>query len=471
VDIAVSSPREECVDRLASQLHRQVQLPGTFGYRSALAKVFFPDAARRRPLCVVQPRTVNDVSAAMRIARMTGCPVTVRGGGLSSNCVADDAIMLDLSAHFDFARHDGDLVRVGGGASVGTMLDALAASGRTVPVGIVDHAGLGLVTRGGVGYLTRSLGLTLDHLVEVELVLPSGEIVHLCDRSSGEEAELWWAVRGAGPTFGVITSAVLRSHAMGPVWVDRIVLGLDALATYFRVAPELPRDTTMGAVLGYPAGSSEPALLVYTACASQDDATIGRARCAASAVAAAGPALSRSETVGRYLGGLPEFAMPGADGAEPEPIRLPRPGRHRASFYGKAVFVGPTLDTEAAAGLAGRIRAAPTVACRIDFQHTGGALADIDDTATAFWGRSGEWNIPLNAIWSESQDGEACRAWARETVRTLTPHVTGVYSVELRPGFSETAAETRAAYGGNLVRLRSLQQKHDPTGVLSSSPL
>lgn len=472
----MSSPSSDCVDRLHAALGRRVHRPGTDAYRIALARVFFPDAARRRPACVVTPGNVDDVSTVMRIALQTGCRLTVRGGGLSSNCVADDAVMLDLSAHMNAARPEGHRVLVEGGATMGAMLDALAPSGRVVPVGIVAHAGFGLATRGGVGYLTRSVGLTLDHLVEATLVLPSGEVLRLSDASSGDESELWWAVRGCAPCFGVVTSAVFRSHELGAVWVDRMVLGLDALAAYFRVAPELPREITMGAVLGYSDLSpAEPVLFVYTACASRDRSVIDRARSAATAVAAGagGAALYRSEMSGRYLGGLPEFAIPGAGGAEPEPIRLPGAEGPRGSFFGKSVFTGPTLDADAdvAQALAASIRLAPTRACRIDFQHTGGALADVDDAATAFWGRSGEWNIPLNAIWSDGDDGDQCRAWAGETVAALASHTIGVYSVEVRPGFPETSSEVEAAFGGNLARLRSLRRRHDPTGVLAHYPL
>ncbi|MDI9948163.1 FAD-binding oxidoreductase [Rhodococcus sp. IEGM 1305] len=469
----MNSPSAECVTQLKAVLPHRVHLPDTRDYRTALGRVFFPDAARRRPSCVVQPVSVEEVSTVMRVAHRTGGTVTVRGGGLSSNCVADDAVMLDLSAHLNTARPEDDRVVVAGGATVGTMLDALAPTGRVVPVGIVDHAGFGLVTRGGVGYLTRSLGLTIDQLVEAELVLPSGEVVHLSDASTGDEADLWWAVRGCAPCFGVVTSAVLRTHPVGPVWVDRMVLGLEALATYFRVAPTLPRDTTMGAVLGYSALSpDEPVLFVYTACASGDESAIDRARSAATTVAdVSGTVLYRSETSGTYLTGLPEFAPPGPDGEEPEPIRLPEPGERRGSFFGKAVFTGPTLDSELAEALATQIRGAPTRECRIDFQHTGGALADVGDGDTAFWGRSGEWNIPLNAIWSDPYDGAACLSWAGGTLDALAPHTIGVYSVEVRPGFPETGAEIDAAYGGNLRRLRELRQRHDPMGVLTHYPL
>jgi len=122
---------------------------------------------------VVHPRAPDDVAATMRIASANGGRVTVRGGGLSSNCVSDDSVMVDLSVHLAAVRPQGDRVVVGGGATVGTAFDALAQADRVIPVGIVGFAGFGLLTRGGVGYLTRGLGLALDHLVEVELVLPS----------------------------------------------------------------------------------------------------------------------------------------------------------------------------------------------------------------------------------------------------------------------------------------------------------
>ena len=396
----------DVIRELNAALADRVHEPGTTGYRDALGRIFFPDAARRHPLCVVQPISVSDVAAAVTIAERSGSTITVRGGGLSSNCVAEQSIMIDLSAHMNGARPDGNKVIAGGGASVGTMLDALAPAGRIVPVGISRHAGFGLVTRGGVGYYTRSLGLTLDHLAAVELVLPSGEVVQLSDSSTGRDADLWWAVRGCAPPFGVVISATLNSHCAGPMWVDRSVVGLDALATYFSVAPEVPRHTMMGAVLGYTdLTPGEPVMFLFTTCASQDAGDIDESRRAATAVTNASRQLHyRSEMSGRYLSGLPEYTPPAAGGAEPSPLSLPEPADPRGSFFGKAVFTGPSLDASVADALATQIAAAPTPACRIDFQQTGGALADVGDTDTAFWGRSAEWNIPLNAIWSDPSD-------------------------------------------------------------------
>lgn len=461
------------LDRLAAELPGSIHLPDTSGYTETLGRVFFPDASRRHPACVVTPRTTEDVAVVMRTANDCGFAVTVRGGGLSSNCVADGAVLLDLSRFMNSAHQKGDQVVVAGGATVGAMLDAVAPVGRIVPVGIAEHAGFGLITRGGVGYFTRSLGLTLDHLVEVDMVLPSGRVVCLSNNSTGDEADLWWAVRGCAPPFGVITSATLRTHEAGPMWVDRMVVGLDALPTYFRVAPQVPRHTMMGAVLGYSdLVPGEPIFFVYTTCSSQDPVDIQASRSAATEVEVASRHQHyRTEMTGRYLTGLPQYTPPGTDGAEPAPLTLPKPGDPRGSFYGKAVFVGPTLDGTVAEALTAQVRAAPTPFCRIDFQQTGGALADVGDTDTAFWGRGSEWNIPLNAIWDDPADGPACLNWARDTLAVLADHTTGVYSVEVRPGFAETEAELEAAFGGNLERLRSLRATHDPGGVLATYPL
>ncbi|BBZ27373.1 FAD-linked oxidase [Mycolicibacterium madagascariense] len=465
---------DDVTDRLVSVLGERVHRPGTPGYRASLDGVFFPDASRRSPVAVVHPRDVQDVASVMRTAAHSGDRVTVRGGGLSSNCVDDSAVMIDLSVHMADVAVRGDRVVVQGGATVGAALAAVAPHGRAIPVGIVGLAGMGLITRGGVGYLTREVGLALDQLVEVELVLPGGRVVRLSQDSVGEDADLWWAVRGCAPPFGVVTSVVMRTVEQGPVFVDRLVTGTDALATYFAEAPKLPRHTTMGAVLGYvPGGSNEPVLLVYTACRSQDPADIDVARAATSRVAESSTSVGafRSETSGRYLDGLPQFSIPGPHGEEPAPITLPEPGADRGWFYGKSVFTGPTLGPVLADGLVEAIGCAPTKFCRIDFQHTGGALGDVGDSDTAFFGRGGEWNVPLNAIWSDASDGDACYEWARRTLRVLAPETMGVYSVEVRPGFEETERETASAFGPNLIRLRELRRRYDPTGVLAVYPL
>ena len=398
--------------------------------------------------------------------------MSVRGGGLSANCVADDAALLDLSVHLGKAERDGARIRAGGGATVATILESLAPVGRVVPVGVAGPAGFGLVTGGGIGYLTRSAGLTLDHLAEVEIVLPSGETAHLSENSQGRDAELWWAVRGCAAPFGVVTSARLHSAEQGPVHVDRLVTGLDALAMYFSEAPGLPRQISMSAVLGYrPTSTGSPVLFVYTACASDRAEDIERAGAAASAVAAASsrPALYRKQTRGRYLCGLPQFAIPDNNGDEPAPLSIPP--RRIGQFDSRSVFLTSPIGAGVAADLAELIAAAPTSSCRIDLQHTGGALADVADEATAFKGRTAEWNMALNAVWDDPDDAESSRGWIHDTLAALGDQTIGVYGVDIRPGRPDTDTDVNAAFGTGLPRLRLLRDQVDPAGILAGHPL
>ena len=456
---------------LASTLGDAVSLPGQTPYQEALDRVFFSDAALRKPSCLVQPRTTGEVADAIRIASENGTQVTVRGGGLSSLCTADDAVMIDLSEHLDTAEVVGDRVRAGGGATVATILDSLAPMSRVVPVGVVSLAGMGLATRGGFGYLTRSLGPTIDSLEEVELVVPEGDTLRLSDASTGDEADLWWAVRGCAPHFGVVTSATFRSHPLGPVFAHRAVLDLDALGAFFEVAQSLPTDTSLSAVLGPPLGSSEPVLFTYLVYSGDDESGMQRATGYVHEVArAAGtPLLVELAGTYRYLDGLPPMSVPGLDGAEPSGPQPPVPGEPRAFMYSKCRLAPAPLGRDAAEAVAARIRVAPTSFCRIDFQHAGGALGAVADDATAFWGRDSEWNIPWNALWTDSEgDRESCVSWSRETADALAPFAPGVYSVELRPGFPETRAEVDATFGGNLPRLRALKSTWDPNNVLGT---
>ena len=117
------------------------------------------------------------------MARDLGWAVTGRGGGLGPSCAADGAVMVDLSAHFAGGVALGTDAQMGGGATLGTALDTLAPLSRRIPAGVVPFAGMGLALQGGVGYWTRSLGLTLDHIRAVELVVPSGDAPETMSRS------------------------------------------------------------------------------------------------------------------------------------------------------------------------------------------------------------------------------------------------------------------------------------------------
>ncbi len=280
-ELLVDEPPQPATSKFARALTATgagtILQPDEPSYAKAMGRLFSTEASVTRPVCIVQPKTGEQVVAAINVARDFDCPITVRGGSHSSLCAGDQALMIDMSAHFGQVALSGEEVRVGGGATMGSVLATLGAKSRLIPVGVARTPGMGLALQGGIGYLTRSLGLTLDCIRSVEIVTPGGELLTLSDRSRGSEAELWWAVRGCGPNFGVVTSMTLRTFAAPTqVFAKRLLLTLDALPTYFDLAPGLPRNISASAVLGPPAaGASEPVLFIYIVSAGDDAAGIG----------------------------------------------------------------------------------------------------------------------------------------------------------------------------------------------------
>src|SRR5262249_43627660 len=183
----MTAPDLPCVAALSAYLGDAVLLPGSTGYDEAMAGLVFAEAALKRPPCIVQPRDAESTAAALRLIGENGGKATVRGGSHSALCAMDDAVMIDLSARMALAAVEGEDVRLGGGGTMGALVRSLAPHGRVVPVGVASSPGMGLALQGGVGYLSRRFGLTLDHLKEVEIVVPSGRVLRLSDRSAGEE--------------------------------------------------------------------------------------------------------------------------------------------------------------------------------------------------------------------------------------------------------------------------------------------
>lgn len=458
----MTSDPSRCVDALATALPGSVLSPDQPRYSVALGGLFSTEASLTRPCCVVRPANAAEVAATLKIAQDFSAPVTVRGGSHSSLCAADQAVMIDLSARLYSVELRGEEVVVGGGAAMGSLLQTLSPASRLVPVGVARTPGMGLALQGGVGYLTRSLGLTLDHLRAVEIVVPSGAALHLSDQSRGDEADLWWAVRGCAPNLGVVTSATFRVHA-GPirVFAQRLLLPLDALPAYLELAQALPRDSTASAVLGPPAGlPGDPVLFAYLVHAGDSEEGVERSRSLLRALTQRFPPLMERDGIFPYSG-MPPMDVPPLSGfptgGEPE-----QPPAERLFAFKKSPFLRK-LDATTAAGLVTAIRSAPTSACRIDLQHCGGATADVAPDATAFWNRGFEWNCPLiGASLARENKRDACTNWVRQTAQMLAPVTAGLYSVEVIPGLTETPAEVELAFGKNLPRLRALKKKWDP---------
>ena len=204
------------LDVLRKDVSGDVVLPGDAAYDEA--RLLWNGAFDRRPAVVVRCLSAQDVSAAVTFARTHSLELAVRGGGHSTGGLSgvDDGLAIDISAMYQVETDvEGRHCRVGGGATLGQRDGATQEHGLATTAGIVGHTGVGgLTLTGGMGWLTRKHGLALDNVLGVQIVTADGKIRRA---SADEEPDLYWAVRGGGGNFGVVTEFEFRLHPVGPM--------------------------------------------------------------------------------------------------------------------------------------------------------------------------------------------------------------------------------------------------------------
>jgi FAD/FMN-containing dehydrogenase len=443
------------VERLRAGVQGAVILPADPGYDAARA--IWNGAIDRRPACIVRCTGVADVVSAVGFARDRDLLVAVRSGGhgVGGHAVCEGGLVIDLSPMKGIRV---DPVRRTARAEAGvlwgeldreTQLHGLATVG-----GIVTHTGIaGLTLGGGIGWLMRKHGTTVDNLVSLDLVTADGEVL---TASEDENPDLFWGVRGGGGNFGIVTSFEYRLHPVGPIvlagpifhpledarevlrfYRQFIAAAPDELTTIFELSVAQPLPFLPADVHGKP-------IVMIGACY-------------------AGPPQEGVDVVRP----LKEFGSPIADLLEPTPYLalqsmfdpfVPH-GWHR---YWKSVELPPLTD-EAIDILVGHasIQTSPKSYC-IVFQ-LGGALARVGADETAFSQRDAAHNVNINAVWTEDDfEGERHVAWAREFFSALQPEAGG--HVYLNFLGDEGADRVRQAYGERQYeRLVGLKRRYDPT--------
>lgn len=425
-------------------------------YDQALASLFNGDAAATNPLIIVQPRHEEDVVAAVQQARQDGLPLMVRSGGHSRFCAADGALVLDLSAYFSAIELDGDRVRVQGGVGMGTLLRTLAPHRRMVPVGTHATPGFGLLLMGGIGHLSRSLGLTLDNIVALRGVRADGTPFVL--EEHGQDAKAWMWLRGAAPFLAVVTEATLHTHERRPLEVSRSLHALDWLQGHLRDAEALPRSCSCSFVLGVPPDSDQPALLRYSV------AVVGSNGATSSAADSA--QVWCEQVMG--LENLPDFNMPRHDGSLPEEPMVDPDRRRRLRSWIHAISVEAGQSEALATILRSAIQRAPNRLCRIDLQQLGGAVCDRPMRSSSYRGRKAAWSIVISGLWHPDQiaNAESVRQWSDDLFDALAPISCHVYLAERHPGTNRYGRQLQLAYGDDLEHLRELKRQWDPDQIL-----
>lgn len=399
--------------------------------------------ADRRPAAIVRARGVEDVRKAVGLAADLGALLAVRCGGHSlpglSTC--DDGIVLDLSLINDVVVDKAaGIADVGGGALLGDLDAAGARAGLVTPAGVVSHTGVaGLTLGGGMGWLSRRFGLTIDNLLGAEVVTADGRVIWA---SAESEPGLFWALRGGGGNFGVVTRFRFRMHEFGPIIVgcwtyaaadhERVLLGFEKLSA------AAPREVTTNF-------SFAPSVITVTACWS------GNADGAASAVA----------PFGRLAA-----PMSGGFGAMPYTTLQKRHDEAMAwgmRHYSKGGFLGK-IDASTIARMNETIATAPATGTDIYILQLGGAITDIDEHATPYSGRAASYYWITNALWDRQADDARYIDWGRKAAKSLAAiSLKGNY-VNEQADHGKDVAEN--AYGAEkYARLAKLKARFDPNNL------
>jgi FAD/FMN-containing dehydrogenase len=408
----------------------------------------------RYPALIARCTSLQDVIAAVRFGRRSGLPVAVRSGGHSfpGLSVADGALVIDLRP-MNAIQVDPEArtVRAQAGALLGELDQATQAHGLAVPSGIVTTTGMaGLTLGGGIGWLMRKYGLTIDNLLGVELVTADGELVKA---NESDNADLFWGVRGAGGNFGIVTEFEFRAHPVGPtvlagpiLWAmkdspkvlrwyrDWIADAPDELTTVVvhRKAPPLP---------AIPAELHGKQVVMVIACYAGS--------------------VEDGERVVRPLRG---FGSPLLDLCTPKPFLAHQamfdPSFPRGRWYYFRSCDVDSLTDEVIDITADRALQMRSPLNAFPIFHLGGAISRVDDTSTAFSGRGAGHTFNINAT-TESSDGFAEeREWSRSFWSALEPYHRSVYVNFL---MDEGEERIRQAYGADRYdRLKALKRKYDP---------
>ena len=411
----------------------------------------------RRPAIVVRASNPQDVRHAVNFAREHRMLVSVRGGGhhIAGNSVTEGGLVIDQSGlrmvHVDPERR---IARVAPGALLGDFDREAQAFGLATPLGINSTTGVaGLTLGGGFGWLTRKYGMTIDNLISADIVTADGRQRTV---SASQEPDLFWAIRGGGGNFGVVTSFEFRLHPVGPEVYSGLVVypadqGRKVLRAWRDFTIDAPVELSVWTVLRkapplpfLPESIHGKDVIVFAVVYAGDLAAGERA---------AAPVLKFGNPVGTALGPTPYAGFQGAF----DPLLQPG-ARNYWKSHNIARLDDGLLDLAIAAAAG-----APGPECEVFIAQLGGAMSQVAPTDTAYAGRDANYVMNVHGRWQSAADDDRGREWARRLYRDVAPFATGGGYVNF---FTEDEGERVAhAYGVNYTRLREIKRRFDPDNL------
>jgi FAD/FMN-containing dehydrogenase len=444
------------VNQLKSNFHGNLLTRDDQGYDAARA--VFNVMIDRRPDIIAQCTDADDVAQVVNLARTQRAVVCVRGTGhnVAGYAVCDDGIVIDLSPmkaiQVDPAART---VRAEAGLTWGELNDALQPHGLAATGGFVSITGVsGLTLGGGLGWLVRKHGLALDNLLSAQVVLADGSIV---TASASENDDLFWAIRGGGGNFGVVTSIEFRVHPVGTVLAGVVVHPAEAGGAVLRRWRDFektsPRELTQGALLfHFPDDPNGPPQLR-----------------AAPVIGVGGVYAGAVGDGEKVLAPLRGYGPPAADLFQPMPYNE---AQRMADFlwppglrgYWKSSYMEALSDAaiDVVTGFFARVPSPRTV---VVLEYYGdGAMSRVPESETAFGHRNWPYNFLVTSAWSDPADTGRNIAWTREFFDAMRPHLANASYVNYigDEGFDGL----RSSYGEEkFVRLAAIKSKYDPTNL------
>ena len=399
-----------------------------------------------------------DVMDAVTFARRQGLLVAVRGGGhsIAGLSSSQGGMLIDLGAMrgvvVDPERR---LAHVQGGALWGDVDRETQRFGLATPSGVVSDTGVaGLTLGGGYGWLRRKHGLTSDNLVAAQVVLADGRVV---TASEDQHPDLFWALRGGGGNFGIVTSFTFRLHPVGPeVGFSATFYPLEELGSVlhgYRDATEaFPDDVTASVVtMTFPANPELP------------EAIHDRPVAIVGGVHAGGDPVEGLDV----MAPLRELATPLFDMSGPTPFVGVQAGfdalfpRQQLHAYWKSQYVEGLSDALIDV-LAARAQTRPAPMTLLNTLHMGGAIARVDPEATAFADRTSPYMISIDGMWPDAEQTSRGKAWVRATFDEISRYGTGGVYLNFTGRDEELTANVDSAFGRNLARLAEIKASYDP---------
>ena len=451
---------DEPIATLRAALRGALLLPADAGYD--VSRTLWNGMIDRRPAAIVRAAGAADVIRAVNFAREHQLLLAVKGGGhnIAGKAACDGGLMIDLSA-MKSVRVDpmARVARVEPGALLSDFDRETQAFGLTTPTGINSTTGMaGLTLGGGFGWQSRKHGLTIDNLTGVDVVLASGEFVQA---SATQNADLFWAVRGGGGNFGVVTSFEYRLHPLGPEVLAGLIVYPLAQAKqvfdgYRKFTAEASDEMTAWMVLRkapplpfLPPDVHGKEVVVIAFCWIGE---LGQ-----------GEALARSlrswgTPAGEHVGPMPFAGWQTAF----DPLLQPGARNYWKSHDFK------TLNADVERIVCDATTKLPGDECETFIGQLGGQINRVKAADTAYPHRDAEFVVNVHTRWHEGGDDRKCIEWARALFDALTPHATGGVYVNFMSD-DEMQRVAAGAYGANYARLAALKARYDPANLFSQN--